>query len=191
MKIIFIYKINILYINQMIDWLEKEEISMDEYMDKDVSKVMDSIEQGTSEDGFFFDDFEDLGFEEEGRVEMDSRKVDFEQFFHDDSLSVSELKEIIRETVLEVIGQIDIKKINYLLDVLEGNIKAVQHLENVRKGKTAPAKKRVPDIELEMDYMDGMSCLQIARKWGFTEDGVRKRLQRLGVYKGDGRNTSS
>lgn len=164
---------------------------MDGFIDKDVSKVMDSVKQGTNEDGFFFDDFEDLGFEEENSMKMDSRKVDFEQFFHDDSLSVSELKDIIRETVLEVVGQIDIKKINYLVEVLNGNIKGVKNLENVRKGKTAPAKKRVPDIEIEMDYMDGMSCLQIAKKWGFTEDGVRKRLQRLGIYKGDGRNTNS
>ncbi|MBU5334303.1 hypothetical protein KQI61_19160 [Anaerocolumna aminovalerica] len=175
----------------MIDWLEKEEISMDEYMDKDVSKVIDSVKQGTSEDGFFFDDFEDLGFEEENSMKMDSRKVDFEQFFTDDSLSVSELKDIIRETVLEVVGQIDIKKINYLVDVLGGNTGILKHREEMKKGKTAPAKKRVPDIEIEMDYMDGMSCLQIARKWGFTEDGVRKRLQRLGIYKGDGRNTNS
>ena len=175
----------------MNNWLEKEEISMDEYMDKDVSKVMDSVEQGTNEDGFFFDDFDDLGFEEQKSMEMDNRKVNFEQFFHDDSLSVSELKGIIRETVLEVIGQIDIKKINYLVNVLGDNVKAVNRLENMRKGKTAPAKKRVPDIEIEMDYMDGMSCLQIAKKWGFTEDGVRKRLQRLGIYKGDGRNTNS
>ncbi|WP_313130968.1 hypothetical protein [Anaerocolumna sp.] len=165
---------------------------MDGFMDKDVCKVMDSINSGASEDGFFYDDFDDLEFEEQDSMEMGGNKVDFEQVFNNsdnDSLSVSELQDIIRETVEEVISQIDVNKINYLVDVLEGNIRIVKHHEEIKKGKTAPAKKRVPDIELEMDYMDGKSCRQLAIKYGFTEDGIRKRLKKIGVYKGDGRNT--
>lgn len=166
---------------------------MDGFMDKDVSKVIDSVKSGTNEDGFFYDDFDDLGLEEQDSMEMDGKKVDFEQVFFDerDSLSVAEVKDVIRETVKEVISQIDVNKINYLVDVLEGNIGLVKQLEGIKKGSVTPAKKNVPDIEIEMDYMDGMSCLQIARKWGFTEDGIRKRLQRLGVYKSKNRNTKS
>lgn len=161
--------------------------------DDEVSKVIDSIENGTNEDGFFIDDFDDLDLEEENSMEMNGKRVDFEQAFSYgvSSLSVEELKEVISETVKDTFSQIDCNKINYLVDVLEGNIGLLKQKEGVRTGNITPAKKNVPDIEIEMDYMEGLSCREIALKRGFTEDGIRKRLQRLGVYKSGNRNTKS
>lgn len=158
---------------------------MADYMDKDIIKVRDNAD----ENGFFIDDFADLDLKEQDEVAEDYKKVDLEAAYRDGVYTLDEVKKIGKEIIAEAMKEmkLEINKINYLVSVLENNIGLVKQNEDVRSGKIKPAKKNVSDIEIEMDYADGMSCLQIARKHGFSEDGIRKRLQRLGVYKSKGR----
>jgi len=157
---------------------------MADYMDKDIIKVKEQAD----ENGFFIDDFADLDLKEQDEVKENYKVIDLEAAYSEGVYTLEEVKKIGKEIITEALNemQVEVDKINYLVDVLGNNIGLVKQNEDVRSGKKKPAKKGVPDIEIEMDYADGMSCLQIARKHGFSEDGIRKRLQRLGVYKSKG-----
>lgn len=162
-----------------------EEISMADYMDKDIIKVKEQAD----ENGFFIDDFADLDLKEQDEVAEGFKKVDLEAAYSNGVYTLDEVKKIGKEIIVEAMSQmqVEVDKINYLVDVLGNNIGLVKQNENVRSGKVKPAKKNVADIDIEMDYMDGMNCRQIAEGYGcISEDGVRKRLQRLGVYKSKG-----
>lgn len=161
---------------------------MDECMDKDIIKVRDFAD----ENGYFIDDFADLELQSSDEIVGGHTMVDLGATYSEGVYTLDEVKKIGREIIIEAMSQmqLEIDKINYLIDVLENNIGIVKRNEDVRSGKIKPAKKGVSDIEVEMDYMDGLSCLQIARKYGFTEDGIRKRLKKIGVYKSEGRKNN-
>ena len=152
------------------------------YMDEDIIKVKDN----SDENGFFIDDFKDINFENENEVVENYGLLNFGSVYQDNerTIVIEEIKEAVKEVIEEeIVQQLNIDKINYLVDVLEGNIGLIKQKIDVSNGKAKPAKKNVADIEIEIDYVDGMSCKQIAEKYAFTEDGIRKRLKRIGVYK--------
>ena len=154
---------------------------MEGFIDKDIIKVRDNAD----ENGFFIDDFADLDLKEQDEVAEDYKKVDLEAAYRDGVYTLDEVKKIGKEIIIEAMTEMELEmdKINYLVNILGNNIALVKQNEDVRSGMVKPAKKAVPDIEIEIDYVDGMSCKQIAEKYAFTEDGIRKRLKRIGVYK--------
>lgn len=134
-------------------------------------------------DDFFIDDFEDCINMEDGSTHS-FRTVDLNKAFEDEKKSEQEsLMELIK-IILNMISRIDVDKLIYVVDVLEENLPFVKHCEDVRKGRITPAKKDVLDVDIEIDYADGLSCRQISEKYGsLSEDAIRKRLKKLGVYK--------
>ena len=154
---------------------------MEGFIDKDIIKVRDNAD----ENGFFIDDFADLDLKEQDEVAEDYKKVDLEAAYRDGVYTLDEVKKIGKEIIIEAMTEMELEmdKINYLVNILGNNIALVKQNEDVRIGMVKPAKKAVPDIEIEIDYADGMSIKDIALRYGFSQDGIRKRLKRIGVYK--------
>lgn len=83
-----------------------------------------------------------------------------------------------------------ISEMRRVLDLVEDNIKVIStSVKMKKKGKvhTAEAnphfKNYAPsDFMVEL-YNAGMGCREIASRYGMTENGVRERLKKLGVYK--------
>lgn len=96
--------------------------------DDDVKKVMDNI----GKDGFFFDDFEDMDFDNESSVgnyeivELATNENDYA------IILLEEIKEVMVEALKE---SVEMQKINYIVDVLESNAGLIKQEEQVENPK--------------------------------------------------------
>lgn len=107
--------------------------------------------------------------------------------------TIEEKNDIINKLMLQVVEknpQALIEEIHRVINLVESNSKVIATAETMkRKGKelTAEAnphfKTYAPSDYIKELYNAGMSCKEIASRFGMTENGVRERLKRLKVYK--------
>lgn len=99
-------------------------------------------------------------------------------------MTESDIKDVVRLTVKEVITQpnIDSENVDYLLGMMNEIIKTTKGNEG-SENKRIVLEKVVKNAMFKVDYDSGMKYKELSDKYGMTLDGVYKKVKAMGIYK--------
>ncbi len=98
-------------------------------------------------------------------------------------MTESDIKDVVRLTVKEVITQpnIDSENVDYLVGMMNEIIKTAKGHED-GENKKIVLEKVVKNAMIKVDYENGLTYKAIADKYGMTLDGVYKKVKAMGIY---------